>query len=254
MLNAERLERIRKYIAKNKFASIKDLAVEFNTSTATIRRCLKQLEEERFIQSVRGGAVLASSGSSFEQPYQTKRLQNIDEKIRISQAACKLISGNDSIFLDSSSTVYEMTKILINKKNITVSTNDVAIASALNQAKDITTTVTGGTLRKQFFTLTGFLAEKNLEQMYVDYAFMGVDAISTKGHFMITNTEEIGIKRAAVDCASKAIVLCDHSKFNSQAFISLWDCTNIDLIITGNELGEESFKYYTDLGLKIEMV
>lgn len=254
MLNAERMEKIREFIVQNKFANIKDLAVEFNTSSATIRRCLKQLENENFVESVRGGAVLVASGNIFEQSYQVKRQYNIDEKIRIAQAACKYISGNDSLFLDSSSTVFEMTKILLTMKNISVSTNDVAIASALNQAKDISTTVTGGTLRKNFFTLSGFLAEKALQQVSVDYAFMGVDAISPKGIFMITNTEEIGVKRAGIECASKVIVLCDHSKFNHLAFLNLCEYKDVDLIITGNEMGDEAYKTYTELGLNIQLV
>ena len=52
----------------------------------------------------------------------------------------------------------------------------------------------------------------------------------------------------------KAIVLCDHSKFNFQAFLNLWDHKKIDLIITGKELGEENYKYYTEMGLNIQMV
>lgn len=253
MLNAERMEKIREYVVKNKFVNIKDLAVQFNTSSATIRRCLKQLEKENFIQSVRGGAVLISDGNTFEQSYQVKRQQNIDEKKRIAQAACEFISTNNSIFLDSSSTVFEMTAILPSIRNITVLTNDVIIAGALSQVKDISVTVTGGTLRKNYYTLTGFLAERAMQNIRVDYAFMGVDAINSKGNFMITNTEEIEVKQIITECANKVIVLCDHSKFNRQAFLSLWDYKQIDLIITGKELGDEAYNSYTELGLNIQL-
>lgn len=254
MLKAERMDKIREYIVKNKYVNINDLAIHFNISTATVRRCLKQLEKENFVESVRGGAVLISDGNTFEQSYQVKRQQNIDEKKRIAEAACSFISSNNSIFLDSSSTVFEMTTILTSMKHITVLTNDVFIASALSPAKDIDVTVTGGTLRKTFYTLTGFLAERVLKDVSVDYAFMGIDAINSQGNFMITNTEEVTIKQIIAERANKVIVLCDHSKFNRQAFLSLWDNKHIHLVITGKELGDDEYKHYTDLGLNIQLV
>ena len=68
MLSAERLDIIREHVIQNKYGNINELAAMLNTSAATIRRCFKQLEEEKLVESIRGGVVLASTASILEQP------------------------------------------------------------------------------------------------------------------------------------------------------------------------------------------
>ena len=60
MLQAERLEKIRDYLVANKYASIAELAEAFETSPATIRRGLKELEQKKVVESIRvRGKVIA---------------------------------------------------------------------------------------------------------------------------------------------------------------------------------------------------
>ncbi len=251
MLHAERLDIIREHVIHNKYGNINELATMLNTSPATIRRCFKQLEEEKLVESIRGGVVLTSTASIYEQPYTVKRQHNTEEKIRIAKEACKYINTNDSIFLDSSSTVYEMCAGLRKMKSLKISTNDVLIASTLNVLDDCTVMVAGGTLRKGYYTLTGFFAQESIRQIHVDTYFTGVDAITPAGDFMITNTEEVDIKRYLMEHANQCIVLCDHEKFNCAAFLHLWDYTQVDKVITGNELDDELYQKYVDLGMPL---
>lgn len=251
MLKAERLELIREHVIRNKYGNINELATMLSTSPATIRRCLKQLEAEKLVESIRGGVVLASAGSIFEHPYQVKRQHNAEEKIRIAQEACKYVNTNDSIFLDSSSTVYEMCAHLSKVRSIKIATNDVLIASALNALEDCTLMVTGGILRKGYYTLTGFLTQENVQQIYVDTYFTGIDAVTNDGNFMITNTEEVDIKRYLMEKSNRCIVLCDHEKFNCAAFLHLWDYTQVELVITGKELSDELYNKYIELGMPL---
>lgn len=251
MLQIERIDKIREYVIRNKYANIAELAELFKTSQATIRRCLKELENEKLVQSVHGGAILVDNGNVYENSFQTKCKQNADEKDRIAQTACKYIQSNKSIYLDSSSTVLCMTKYINGPKNVSVSTNDVLIASELTKNPDVNVYVIGGALRKGYYTLTGYMSERDLQGIRVDYAFMGVDAISGDGNFMITNLEEIGIKKIAAKSANHVIVLCDHLKFERTSFLDLWNINDIELIITGKELSDEIFNRYSELGLKI---
>ena len=251
MLNAERLEIIREHVIQNKYGNINELAAMLNTSSATIRRCFKQLEEEKLVESIRGGVVLASTASVLEQPYTEKRQHNTEEKIRIAQEACKYVKNNDSIFLDSSSTVYEMCSGLRKMKSLKITTNDVLIAGTLNGQEDCTVMVTGGILRRGYYTLTGFLAQENIQQIHVDTYFTGIDAVTPAGDFMITNTEEVDIKRSLMQRANQCVVLCDHEKFNCAAFFHLWDYTQVDQVITGKELSDELYHKYIELGMSL---
>lgn len=254
MLQAERLERIQEYLVTNKYASIAELSEFFHTSPSTIRRSLRELEQKKIVENIRGGAVLAGSGNTFEPPYSIKRQRNEAEKKRIAAYAASLISGNCSIFLDASSTVRELVQTLRHKQDVTVCTNDVQIAADLSLAPNLTVLVTGGVLRQGYYSLSGFFAEQFIAHTQVDYAFMGIDAISPNNAFMLTNTEEVGIKRKIGQHSKELIILADHEKFNHSAFVRTWDFSEASLAITGKELPDNIYQEYLDLGLKIQRV
>ncbi|MBQ7801929.1 MAG: DeoR/GlpR transcriptional regulator [Oscillospiraceae bacterium] len=254
MLQAERLERIRDYLVANKYASIAELAEIFQTSPATIRRSLKELEQKRIVENIRGGAVIRGSGNTFEHPYPIKRRRNETEKKRIAAYATSLVSANSSIYLDASSTVREMADALHNKQGVCVCTNDVQIAADLSSAGNLTVMVTGGVLRQGYYSLSGHFAEDFVNRIQVDYAFMGIDVISRENGLMLTNIDEIGIKQKICSHAGELIVLADHEKFNQTTFIRAWDFSEVALVITGTELPDEVYNEYLDLGLKIKRV
>lgn len=254
MLQAERLEKISDYLATNKYASINELAETFDTSPATIRRSLKELEKKKIVESVRGGAVLRGSGNTFEHPYSIKRRRNETEKKRIATYAASLISTNSSIYLDASSTVREMADLLYDKKGVSICTNDVLIAGDLSSAKDIVVMVTGGVLRQGFYSLSGYFSDQFVSRIQVDRAFMGIDAISLTNGLMLTNDEDISVKRKVGKAAKELIILADHEKFKQDAFLKAWDYSEVSLIITGKELSDDLYQQFSDLGLNIMRV
>lgn len=254
MLHAERLDKIREYLILNRYASIQELSDTFHTSPATIRRSLKELEDRKVVDSVRGGAVLRGAGNTFEHPYSIKRRKNEGEKKRIAAYAASLVSTNSSIYLDASSTVREMTEFLQTKRGVSVCTNDVQIAGDLSSAEDLVVMVTGGVLRQGFYSLSGYFADQFVSRTQVDCAFMGIDAISPTNGFMLTNIEEIGLKQSVQKMAGELVVLADHEKFRQSAFLKAWDFDEVSLVITGKELEDALYLEYLDLGLKIERV
>ncbi len=132
-----------------------------------------------------------------------------------------------------------------------VATNDLLIASALTYAQDVTVCVIGGTLRKHYFTTTGLFAESILKDVYIDTAFMGIDAVNIKGGLTLTNVEEVQVKKMVINAASKVIVLCDHTKFEQTSFLNVCKFEDVYLLITGKELSDELYSKYVEAGLKI---
>ncbi|MHC1783796.1 MAG: hypothetical protein AB9891_13755 [Anaerolineaceae bacterium] len=98
---------------------------------------------------------------------------------RIAQAAVKLIQDNETILLDSGTTVYELSKALMDKSNLYLATNDLNSAMLLSQNTNIELTVFGGALRKQHFSLNGYFTENMIKQIHADKVFLGVDAIDS---------------------------------------------------------------------------
>ncbi len=98
---------------------------------------------------------------------------HIAEKKRIAFMAESLISTGDILILDSGSTTTQLARLLKFKKDITVITNAVNIASEL-AASELTVMLTGGILREKSFSLVGPLAEESLKAVTADKLFLGV--------------------------------------------------------------------------------
>lgn len=254
MLIEERLIKIENLIKQNDFCSIIEISVKFNISKATVRRDLQILADKNVLRQVRGGATSLVSGTALEPSYSVKKSINHEEKTRVGERAVELVREGETIIIDSGSTMVEMAKALKNKKNITVATNDILIANELVHFKDINLTVIGGDIRKNYYTMYGYIALLALEHINADKVFLGVDAIDCTKGCMITNTEEVVIKKAMMAAAKERIVICDHSKFTNLAFIKLCQINEIDRIITGQELDSNIYNLFLEKGINIEIV
>lgn len=251
MLQLERFRSIEELLSKKNHLKISELEKHLNVSRATIYRDLKDLDKQGKIRIVRGGIA---KPSSHELPYIAKRAINTDEKRRIAKAAAGYIMPNQTIFLDSSTTVNEMTSYLLERKDIQVITNDLNIASDLTISLELKVYVIGGLIRPGFYTLTGYLAQNNLSKMHADIAFLSCDAIGLRDGCMLTNDEEVDIKREVIKRSSRVIILCDHSKFSGFAFLSFCNLNQVERVITGKELNDSIYSEYTENGVCLEKV
>jgi DeoR family transcriptional regulator, fructose operon transcriptional repressor len=254
MLQAERLEKIFELVKREKYCSITELASKFDISSATARRDLKMLEDEKKVKVTRGGAMMENQGTSQEPPYSEKIDINKAEKVRLAESACAMIKKGETILLDSGTTLFEVAKQLKNAEGITVATNDVLIACALAENTNIFSTMIGGGIRKNYYSTSGLFAQEAIKNINADKAFIGIDAFDPVKGFMITNMEEVVIKRLMMAAAKEVIVICDHSKCENVAFIKLCGIEDVNKMITGIEIGDEMYQALIDAGLDVDIV
>ena len=57
--------------------------------------------------------------------------------------------------------------------------------------------------------------------------------------YLNTNMDEVAMKKAVIQAANRNVVLCDHSKFEAVAFMSICDFGSVDLLITDNGVAPE---------------
>jgi DeoR family fructose operon transcriptional repressor len=250
MLPEERLSEIKNLVDSKKSCSINEIADKFDVSRATARRDLKMLTERNMIRLTRGGAMSLATGTTYDPPYAIKKGINHEEKKRISRYAAGLVKDGEALVMDSGSTMVELARALRSRK-LTVATNDLIVAYELANAKDIALTFIGGAIRKSFYMSHGYFAQKTLEQINSDKVFLGLDAIDLSKGCMVTNAEELVIKKLMLASAKEKIVVCDHTKFSNVAFIKLCDLQQIDKIITGLELDDNTFKRIADEGVSV---
>lgn len=251
MIREQRLGYIRQELKKKGIVSIAELTKSLNSSRSTIHRDLCDLEEEKVLKCIRGGAVSMSRQTSYEPPFGARQDLFTDEKKRIAQRAMDFVSENAMILLDSGTTVYELAKLLANGKKLNIATNDLNSAMALSTNPDVSLIVLGGSLRARYYSMNGLFTEDMIRQIHADTTFLSVDAVDLSVGLMGYSIEEISSKRLMAEAAQRTIVLCDHSKFESLAFINICPLSAVDMIITGTEASPEIISKLEEQGVTV---
>jgi DeoR/GlpR family transcriptional regulator of sugar metabolism len=227
-------------------------------STATIRRDLDDLARQQMLARIRGGAV--ARGVTYDLPLRYKSERYPSEKQRIGELAAKLVQPGQVVGLNGGTTTTEVARALAMRADLpaangapamTVVTNALNIATELAVRQHIKIVVTGGVARPQSYELTGPLATGVLEQVSIDLAFLGVDAIDPSAGAMAQNESEASINRLMARQAAKVIVVADSSKVGRRAFARICSPGEIDVLVTDTGLGEEAIASFADAGIDV---
>ncbi len=163
----------------------------------------------------------------------------LDDKRRIAARAVRYIEPGRTIFLDGSSTVFQMTRLLRDQQNLTVITNGLYAALELSFAPDITTIVVGGILRRRTSSLVDMLSPNLLRRLHVDIAFLSCRGFTLANGMMESDLREAQLKRSMAMAAQRTIALVDHSKFGEPYTASSLLPEEIDLLISNTTLADE---------------
>ncbi len=101
-------------------------------------------------------------------------------------------------------------------QNLTIITNAVNIAAEL-AGTAVEVILTGGTLRKNSFSLVGPIAEETLRRLSADILFLGVDGFDVQFGLSTPNLLEAKVNRVMVEVAKKTVAVCDASKFGRRS-------------------------------------
>lgn len=246
MLPFERRKWLEQQIKLHKKIDIEEVSVKLSVSSMTIRRDLTQLEENGKVIRTHGGAISVDSFSE-EIPYSSKITKNIAEKKGISLRALQLIKENSTIILDSGTTTLELAKLLKDRSDLTIVTNDVKIANELLESSNHVI-VTGGELQQGVGTLYGTATQNMLSIIHADIFFLGAHAIDLEHGITAPTFEKSLIKQLMIKASEKTWLLADFSKFNKKAFSRVCSLTEIEGIVTdsgiqpsiGNEYGSKT--------------
>jgi len=229
----ERQAKILEYIEEHRKATVAQLCLHFGVSSATIRNDLRDLENRRLIIRTHGGAMVKTK-TGFELDSNQKQVQNLEAKRRIAQAAVRQIEDGDTVLLDTGTTTLELARLLADKRNLTVVTNDLEIARLLEGGDSLQVVLMGGILRKGFHCTVSYgnSQRQALEGLSVDKAFMGVNSFTLKRGASTPDIRHAETKKSMIAIATTVILLCDSSKFGRTSFVQFARSEEIDLIIT----------------------
>ncbi|MFD1738116.1 DeoR/GlpR family DNA-binding transcription regulator [Bacillus salitolerans] len=248
MLTPERHRIILELLEKKEVVKLQELVEATFSSESTIRRDLSQLEENKQLKRVHGGASLLKQKSE-ELSITEKATKNLAEKESIAKHAASLIRDGDCIFLDAGTTTYQMISH-IKANDIKVVTNGLTHLEALFD-RNIETYLTGGYIKQKTKALIGRGALEGLQSYQFDKSFIGVNGIHPNYGFTTPDPEEAAVKNLAIHLGQRVYVLADHSKFHDVTFAKVANLE--DAIVITNESDPEILEAFTDK-LTIEVV
>src|ERR1700730_6564458 len=108
MLAEERRFQIREILGAQRTVTASELCDRLRVAAATIRRDLAVLEQEGVLVRSHGGAVSRMSSTSFQPSYEALGRSNREEKEAIAKEVLPLILDGDTVFLEGSTTVFEV--------------------------------------------------------------------------------------------------------------------------------------------------
>lgn len=237
----ERKRQLVDYINENRRVTVPQLCKDFSVSSATIRNDLRELDETGLITRTHGGAIRKTK--TRKEIIIDNRTCGSEYKKKIAELSLSFIDEGDTILIDSGTTTMELAKLLLGKKNLTVITNDLNIACLLDVEENIDVVMIGGILRKGFHCTINHGTDSILNVISVDKAFIGTNSFSFKKGASTPNLSQAEMKKKMISVASKVIILCDHTKLETNSFMAFATIDEIDLLITDKISSELRNKY-----------
>ncbi|MEW6201932.1 MAG: DeoR/GlpR family DNA-binding transcription regulator [bacterium] len=254
MLKEERYQKIIDFVNKKSAVTVEELCEKFHISQSTVSRDLQILNKTGKLIKTHGGAVSHSTGLATEPPFIYRKTQFTDEKQRIAKKALEYIRHGETIILDSGTTTLWMAELMGEIEDLDIWTNDFYIALELLNHERINITMLGGNLRRKYFNTMGVLTRQLMENIHVDRSFLGVDAINVEGGLMVYSPEEAELKRLMIEKSDETIVVCDHSKFEKMALMSICPIDKVQKIITGRETDRKTIEMIRKMNIAIDVV
>ncbi|MBM7837444.1 DeoR family fructose operon transcriptional repressor [Alkalihalobacillus xiaoxiensis] len=240
MLTLERKEMILALLQSYEVVKIQDILHHTGASESTIRRDLTELEQDKKLKRIHGGATLLQKMRD-EPTMAQKTIKNSHEKRAIAQKAAEQVCEGDCLFLDAGTTTYEMIPFL-KQKNIVVVTNGLMNIPALLEA-GVETHVLGGHVKSGTHAFVGRGALETIDMYRFDHAFMGTNGVTVEDGCTTPDPEEAHIKAEAIKRARNAVILADHTKFGDIAFSRFAHLKNITLVTSSYLLQEQAMLY-----------
>ena len=250
MLIDERRQHVLNLVQRDGRVVISELSDALGISRITIRKDLDYLESKGLLRRTHGGALSTQNSALLDPSLGEKEQKHIKEKQRIAVAAASLVQEGLCVILDSGTTTTAIARELRRFSRLTVITNAVNIATDL-AGTEIEVILTGGTLRKNSFSLVGPLAEDTLSDIHADILFLGVDGFDTKIGLTTPNVLESRVNRAMVNASKRIVAVCDSSKFGRCSLARIVPPSAIHTVITDDQLSSEEMESLTSIGIEV---
>ena len=229
-----RILEMKEYIKIRRSVTNEELCDKFDVSLQTLRRDLKILQDEGFLNKVYGGVMYNDQSQSSKVPTILERENiNLEEKRIIGKKAADLVQDGDVVFIDSGTTAIQIIPFLAEKTNITIISHSLDVLNKAKELDNIKLIALGG----QYNAYTNsFMMDTSQYKFYFNKAFVATVGVSLKHQLTNTDLNEGYIKKFVINATNKAYIVCDSSKFEKITINCFAELNEISAIITDEKL------------------
>lgn len=231
-----------------------DLVEELGVSIETIRRDINDLVRQGMVAKVYGGikAIQNDMRVTVQESWTKRLLSCHDEKIAIASRSLEFIPDNATIALDTGTTAYEFSRLLGSKRNLTIITNSLNVASELSQNTQHTVYSVGGMLNRGEIVTVGTFACGFLDNFAaIDIFVCSADGFTPEDGITEFNESMVDIKRRMTAIADRVIALIDHSKFGKRSLFKSCATRDIDILVTDEKTPAAQLETFKDYEMDI---
>ena len=206
-----------------------------NVSDMTLRTDLKNLDERKRIVRVHGGARSVDLVVGTDDFLGKRSTRNVDAKEIIASKAKEMVKPGTVIFLDSGSTTTMLAAVMSDQPNLIV-TSSISCAMELARLEQPQVIIPGGTLNRYSLSICGMQGIRELQDINIDTAFIGVTSYDEKTGFACNVREEALLKKTVIQQAAKVIMLMDSTKIGKRSSFSFGSLQEADAVVSDGHL------------------
>jgi len=248
MLADERRNRILEVLKDKRFVSVNDLHDELRVSRETIRRDINRLAAESRLIKTHGGA---ESVSREEPGFATRMSVNLAAKQAIGGRAAELVPDNASVIIDSGTTCLCTAEALMERRHLTVFTNDMHVAGKLADRNDNRVFLLGGEMIQGEGATMGRDTTAMLSSYFADFAFIGISSMSEDGVLSDYTREAAALRTMMIAQARTPVLIGDHEKFGWTAGVRVQGIERVEYLVTNRSLGVDLDAACLDMTIEV---
>ena len=229
MLKEERLQAILNEVALHNRVLLTDISEVLDVSVDTIRRDVIQLDVEKKLRKVRGGAVSLGYANNI---YRQDSVYALDKKNMIAKKAIGLLKNGNVILIHGGTTCIEFARMIPEKMTLTCFTLSLPVAIELCKKPKVEVVFIGGSMAKETQIASGGEAINNLSRIKVDYGFIGTGYVDADYGLTEFDWESVQVKMAIVRATKNLVLLTISEKLNSQNRYKTCELRDISTMIT----------------------
>ena len=252
MLYNERAEVILQQLQLQSTVKVTELSQLLQVSVDTVRRDLKNMEQEGHLKYVRGGACLPEDRNSFSN-FTGREIIHGEQKREAARKALTHIKEGDVVALNSGTTNTVLAQELarLNLK-FTVVTNNYAALNILMQNPAIRLIAVGGTMDPLERSTYGTVCEEEFAAYRPDLAFLSINAVNSRDGYTDFRLDEIGVIQILARTARTVIAVMDSSKLGQCSKRLVLAPEQVDLLLMDDHIPAEVKEKYRRKGIEIQ--